>query len=323
MPKIHGSAENPPAPLRRNFRGSFMPKTHRRHYAGIFVAPLCRNRNGSIPPQVHNSAGNMIAEIKKGDQAGHFDPRGFYFTDQGEMLIADASTEILRATPQDFTSMPRVVPTGAGTYEIGTPITVGGQVSDLDGKTLTFAWSEGAPLPNCSGTISTSQGGALVDLPDCVLPALGLGSHTVTLTVTVANETSRPVSSSIVVKVVDTTAPTLAPVPNPSLLWPPNHKMVPITIATHASDNSGSLTLGATVASNEPQNGLGDGDTAPDWTTPAINQTTGVINLQLRAERSGGGNGRAYTIAITATDPSGNTSTKNVVIFVPHDKGKK
>ena len=88
------------------------------------------------------------------------------------MLIADASTEILRATPQDFTSVPQVTPTGAGTYEIGTPITVGGQVADLDGKTLTFAWSEGT-ASYCSGTISTSQGGALVDLPGWCCPLSG------------------------------------------------------------------------------------------------------------------------------------------------------
>jgi hypothetical protein len=34
MPKIHGSAENPPAPLR-----------------GIFVAPLCRKPTGAITPE--------------------------------------------------------------------------------------------------------------------------------------------------------------------------------------------------------------------------------------------------------------------------------
>ena len=75
--------------------------------------------------------------------------------------------------------------------------------------------------------------------------------------------------------------------------------------------------------SNEPQEGLGDGDTAPDWTEPVIDQANGVISLQLRAERSGSGDGRVYTIAITATDNSGNSSTAPVEIIVPHDKGKK
>jgi len=44
--------------------------------------------------------------------------------------------------------------------------------------------------------------------------------------------------------------------------------------------------------------------------------------LQLRAERSGRGNGRVYTVTITATDESGNTGQADVDIIVPRDKGK-
>lgn len=58
-------------------------------------------------------------------------------------------------------------------------------------------------------------------------------------------------------------------------------------------------TLSAVVSSNESQDGLGDGDMAPDWTPPVINQETGVITLQLHAERSGK-EGREHTVTITA-----------------------
>jgi len=122
----------------------------------------------------------------------------------------------------------------------------------------------------------------------------------------------------------DDIPPTLAPLPDKTILWPPNHKMVTVSIAANASDDSGGpITLAATVSSNEPENGLGDGDTAPDWTTPFIDQENGIITLQLRAERSGRGNGRVYTVAITATDESGNTAQADVDIIVPRDKGKK
>jgi len=98
--------------------------------------------------------------------------------------------------------------------------------------------------------------------------------------------------------------------------------MVNISILANASDNSGApVSLTAAVVSNEPQNGLGDGDMSPDWTEPVINN--GVITLQLRAERSGKGNGRTYTITITGTDGSGNASTSQVNVIVPHDKGGK
>jgi len=122
---------------------------------------------------------------------------------------------------------------------------------------------------------------------------------------------------------IDTTPPVLAPVADKTTLWPANHKMVDITIRANAKDNAGErVTLSATVASNEPQNGLGDGDTSPDWTEPAIDQVNGIITLKLRAERSGTGSGRIYTITITAKDTSGNAGQARVEITVPHDKRK-
>jgi hypothetical protein len=87
--------------------------------------------------------------------------------------------------------------------------------------------------------------------------------------------------------------------------------------------NSGSVALSAVISSNEPQNGLGDGDVSPDWTLPVIDQATGQITFQLRAERSGSGNGRIYTIRVSATDGSNNVSSADVKIVVPHDNGKK
>jgi len=38
---------------------------------------------------------------------------------------------------------------------------------------------------------------------------------------------------------------------------------------------------------------------------------------RLRAERAGGGNGRVYTITITARDSAGSTSTRDVAVRVP------
>jgi hypothetical protein len=42
----------------------------------------------------------------------------------------------------------------------------------------------------------------------------------------------------------------------------------------------------------------GDSDKSSDWTGPNIDQVKGIITLQLRAERSGKGNGRIYTVTI-------------------------
>ena len=69
------------------------------------------------------------------------------------------------------------------------------------------------------------------------------------------------------------------------------------------------------VASNEPVKGLGDSDTAPDWVI------TGDLTVKLRAERSGKGSGRIYTITVECADSSGNSSADTAKVTVPHDKG--
>jgi hypothetical protein len=89
--------------------------------------------------------------------------------------------------------------------------------------------------------------------------------------------------------------------------------MVPITFTVNASDPDGSAVTVRiiSVTSSEPENGLGDGDIAPDF------QITGDLTLLLRAERAGGGPGRTYTITLEATDAGGSTTTTTVEVVVP------
>jgi hypothetical protein len=101
------------------------------------------------------------------------------------------------------------------------------------------------------------------------------------------------------------------PTANPNTLWPPDHQMVPIFVRYVARDNCPNMTCVLTVASNEPINGLGDGDTAPDW------QIIDANNVLLRAERSGKSKGRLYTITTTCTDASNNSVSKTSTVFVP------
>jgi hypothetical protein len=121
----------------------------------------------------------------------------------------------------------------------------------------------------------------------------------------------------------DTTPPTLDLECSHESLWPPNHKMVEVTVDPNAEDNSGgAVTIAASVSSNEAENGTGDGDAAPDWANISVDSTTGVVTLDLRAERAGGGDGRVYTITITATDEAGNSASTSCEVTVPHDKKK-
>lgn len=115
----------------------------------------------------------------------------------------------------------------------------------------------------------------------------------------------------------DATAPVIvSTAATPDTLWAPNHKFVQVAIATSVSDECDSAPRCAisSVSSNEPVDGLGDGDTAPDWIV------TGASTLLLRAERSGTGTGRLYTVGSTCTDASGNGAVGYATVSVPHDQ---
>lgn len=214
-------------------------------------------------------------------------------------------------------SAPAVAATGGGTYEIGSTVQLGGDVSDIDGDLVSYAWTVGSQVI-CTGNIQTVAGGQPVSLSSCSLSGLGLGNHTATIEI--SDGENPAVSQSVQIEIADNTQPTLSPEANTKILWPPDHRMEWVSITANAADNSGSVTLSASVSSNEPQNGLGDGDLPVDWTDPVIDQATGTLMLQLRAERSGLGSGRTYSIEVTAADNAGNTSVSTVVVKVPKSK---
>ncbi|MBN1981389.1 MAG: VCBS repeat-containing protein [Chitinivibrionales bacterium] len=214
-------------------------------------------------------------------------------------------------------SNPTVVAEGSGVYEIQTPITLGGMVADYDGDALTYQWFEGEGLLG-EGVVHPNIFGEPLMLPQQVINNLPIGVHELSLKI--SDGINPAVSSSVRIEIVDTTVPTLSPQANVTMLWPPNHRMVEIVIMAKARDNSGSVRLSAAVSSDEPQDEFGDGDETPDWNEPMINQETGQITLQLRAERSGKGNGRAYTIRIFVSDNSNNISSADVRVVVPHNK---
>lgn len=98
-------------------------------------------------------------------------------------------------------------------------------------------------------------------------------------------------------------------------LWPPNHKLAGISIQGVTDPDGDAVTLTVTsITQDEPVNGLGDGDTSPDGFG------VGTANPQVRAERSGTGNGRVYRINFKGTDAKGAECTGAVAVGVPHDK---
>ena len=184
----------------------------------------------------------------------------------------------------------------------GSTVTLDGSASsDPDGDVLTYTWTWNGR--SASG----------------VNPVITLPYGTTTVTLTVADGKGGTSTDTVNISIVDTTAPELNVSVTPNLLWPPNHKYVKVIPTVSMSDACVSNVKVELISatSNEPDNGLGDGDTAND----IVVNTDGTISL--RAERSGKGTGRVYTITYKATDLAGNVAVASATLVVPHDMGKK
>ncbi|WP_455210865.1 hypothetical protein [Kaarinaea lacus] len=189
-----------------------------------------------------------------------------------------------------------------------TDVVVDGSCSsDPDGDPVSYQWS--------SGTCTFDDATAVNPSASCPL-----GVNTVTLVVTdPIGASSAPYDAQVIVE--DTTPPLLSVSMTPDTLWPPNHKLVPVTAGitvTDSCDANPAVILFSAV-SNEPDNSLGDGNTVDDIQDADIG--TDDRELLLRAERQGPGSGRIYTITYEAEDSSGNSSQQEGTVIVPHDQG--
>ena len=144
-----------------------------------------------------------------------------------------------------------------------------------------------------------------------------------TVTWTAQDDSDNSSTDVQVVTILDATAPRITLTVSPTELWPPNHKMATIRASIAVSDvcDAAPAVRLVSIASNEPDNGLGDGDTVDDITGAAFGQDD--REFQLRAERSGKGGGRVYTITYEVRDASGNASLAKATVKVPKSQGTK
>jgi len=218
--------------------------------------------------------------------------------------FADPAPANNAVTAQTTASNPAPILTCPGDLEVECTGDCG--ISASDPQIAAFLTGASA-IDNCPGT------SIVHDAPSC----FELGATTVTFVAIDSGGASS--SCTAIVNVVDTTPPQISVVLSRDLLWPPNHKLATIVATvtvTDACDPDPSFVL-SSITSSEPDNGLGDGDTAAD--IQGAEMGTPDTSFQLRSERSGTGIGRVYTIVYTASDKSGNTSQATVEVTVPHD----
>jgi uncharacterized repeat protein (TIGR01451 family) len=153
---------------------------------------------------------------------------------------------------------------------------------------------------NCDGNLT----------PACT-PASGSlfpnGTNTVLCVAVDSSGNTNTCSFNVIV--VTPPARIISVVASPSVLWPPNHEMISVTITVTASGTFTSTLY--SVTSSDPTNTTGDGNTGGDWFF------TGPLTLDLRAERASQSVGRVYTITIKSTDTVGKVIFSTVQVSVP------
>jgi hypothetical protein len=185
----------------------------------------------------------------------------------------------------------------------GTKVTLDGSNSnDPDGGLLSYIWTGPfveSPAYGASPTVTLEEG--------CP------GDYVITLVVDDGIDESEP--GEVVITVVDTTPPAFEFAVTPAILWPPNHKMVEITPSFKVSDEcdpSPDVSL-VSIAMNESDDSIGDGHTTGDI------QIGEDGEIYVRAERSGKGGDRIYTITYQAVDDCGNATVQSAIVSIPHD----
>jgi hypothetical protein len=119
----------------------------------------------------------------------------------------------------------------------------------------------------------------------------------------------------------------------PLTLWPPNHQLVPHAVTAsetnEGTDHSNHVTLKLMPEVKDESAGTGDVVTDPP-SGMASGTGDATVNIALRAERSGPGDGRTYVIHWMAvfdngfhpcSSEDGQNGHHPFRVVVPHDQG--
>jgi len=186
----------------------------------------------------------------------------------------------------------------------GASFTLNGTASDADENIAVTSWRSGA------------RNGTLLGEGPSLTQSLAVGGSQ-TYWWRAVDAAAAADDDSASVSVVDTVAPTLTLSVSPVAMSPPNHKLILVTATLSSSDTcdaTPTIRL-VSIASNEPDNGLGDGDQPNDIQGAAFG--TDDRQFLLRSERGGKKRDRVYTITYSATDDSNNTTQKQATVRVP------
>jgi len=115
---------------------------------------------------------------------------------------------------------------------------------------------------------------------------------------------------------IDKSPPALTASASPATLWPPDGKMVPITISGTITDPTSGVSTATYAVKDEY------GSVQPSGSVTLVNGSYS-FTIQLQASRNGNDqDGRQYTITVSVQDKAGNQRSAATGVTVPHDQGK-
>ena len=132
-----------------------------------------------------------------------------------------------------------------------------------------------------------------------------------------SNDPTAPNVDLLATGTLETTPPNISSaIASPDVLWPPNHKMVPLILAVSVTDNCDPAVAQScrilSIGSNEPVMGIGEGDTSSrTGRSPVASPRT--------CAPSDPGRGRAESTRsrFSARDSAGNRSIRTTTVTVP------
>ena len=179
---------------------------------------------------------------------------------------------------------------------------------------------------NWQSTYNGTTGGVAINKTDQVADGNGTGGVTITSVQTVTNYQYNGIvvttlNGTPIPTTVDNTPPTITAAATPSILWPPDGKLVAVTVSGTIQDDAGGSGVDPASAAFAVVDEYGQVQPAGHVTVASNGSYS--FTAQLQASRNGNDrDGRLYVITVSAHDNAGNSASATANVTVPHDQGR-
>jgi hypothetical protein len=189
----------------------------------------------------------------------------------------------------------------------------------FQGGKIRFVFTDGfVPTANDAIEFLTAHGGISFEPALTTLEFVDTGSGSTFVVVPSAQGLALQRQAAV----TDTIPPAITVAANPAALWPPNGKLVSVTVSGTITDNragdSGVDTSSAAYTVMDEY-----GQVQPHGSVTLSTDGRYNVTVALAASRNGNDqDGRRYTITVNAKDKAGNLGGASTIVTVPHDQGK-